>query len=122
MTAITDKKLRHKIMKEKTLEMKKTIELIKQNTSEKKNKKNTIPEALISTKEKHIIKDEPIQRRERYGAKLENKKFGNRPCRYCKAPNLTPLHKCLATEVNCNKCGKDTRRKHADRNSTAAEQ
>ena len=47
MTAITDKKLRDKLMKEKTLEMKKTIEMIKQNTYEKKNKKNTIPEALI---------------------------------------------------------------------------
>ena len=53
MTAITDKKLRDKIMKEKTLELKKIIELIKQNTYEKKNKKNTIPEALISTKEKN---------------------------------------------------------------------
>ena len=42
MTAITDKKLRDKIMKEKTLELKKIIELIrKQNTYEKKNKKNT---------------------------------------------------------------------------------
>ena len=39
-------------MKEKTLELQKVIELIKQNTNEKKNKKNTIPEALISTKEK----------------------------------------------------------------------
>ena len=50
MTAITDKNLRDKIMKAKTLELKKVIELIKQNTYEKKNKKNTIPEALISTK------------------------------------------------------------------------
>ena len=49
MTAITDKKLQDKIMKEKTLEQKKIIELIKQKTYEKKNKKNTIPEALIST-------------------------------------------------------------------------
>ena len=106
MTAITDKNLRDKIMKEKTLEMKKTIELIKQNTYEKKIKKNTIPEALISTKEKHIIKEEPIQRMERYGAKPKNKNFGNRPCRYCNAPNWTPLHICPATEVNCNKCGK----------------
>ena len=106
MTAITDKKLRDKIMKEKTLEMKKIIELIKQNTYEKKNKKNTIPEALISTKEKHIIKEEPIQRMERYGTKPKNKNFGNRPCRYCNAPNWTPLHKCPAIEVNCNKCGK----------------
>ena len=36
MTAITDKKLRDKILKEKTPELKKIIELIKQNTYEKK--------------------------------------------------------------------------------------
>ena len=122
LTAITDKKLRDKIMKEKTLEMKRRFELIKQNTYEKKNKKNTKPEALISTKEKHIIKEEPIQRMELFGVKLKNKNFGNRPCRYCSAPNWTPSHKCPATKVNCNKCGKYTTRKHADRNSTATEQ
>ena len=43
--------------------MKKTIEMIKQNTYEKKNKKNTIPEALIKAKEKQLIKEEPIHRR-----------------------------------------------------------
>ena len=58
MTAITDKKLRDRLMKEKTLEMKKTMKMIKQNTYEKKNKKNTIPEALITTKEKQMIKEE----------------------------------------------------------------
>ena len=52
-TAITAKKLRDKIMKEKTLELKKIFEVIKQNPYEKKNKKNTIPEALISTKKAH---------------------------------------------------------------------
>ena len=50
MTAITDKKLQGKMMKEKTLELKKPTELIEQNTYEKKNNKNTIPEALISAK------------------------------------------------------------------------
>ena len=59
-------------MKERTLELKKIFDLIKQNTYEKKNKKNTIPEALISTKEKHIIKEEPIQRMERVGARPKN--------------------------------------------------
>ena len=58
MTAITDKKLRDKLMKEETLEMKKTIEMIKQSTYEKKNKKNTIPEALITTKEKQSKKNQ----------------------------------------------------------------
>ena len=106
MTAITDKKLRDKIMKEKTLELKKVIELIKQNTYEKKNKKNTIPEALISTKEKQIKKEEPIQRMERFGVRPKNNNFGNRTCRFCTAPNWTLMHKCPAPDVNCNKCGK----------------
>ena len=106
MTAITDKKLRDKILKEKTLELKKITELIKQNTYEKKNKKNTIPEALISSKEKQIIKEEPIQRMERFGTKPKSKQFGNRPCRFCSAPNWSPIHKCPALEANCNKCGK----------------
>ena len=53
MAAMTDKKLRDKLMKKKKAEMKKkTIEIIKQNTYEKKNNKNTIPKALISNEEK----------------------------------------------------------------------
>ena len=39
MTAIIDKKLRDKMMKETTLEMKKVIECIKQSTYEKKKQK-----------------------------------------------------------------------------------
>ena len=42
MTAVTDTKLRVKLMKEKKLDFKKTIEMIKQNTNERKNEKNTI--------------------------------------------------------------------------------
>ena len=106
MTACTDKKLRDKIMKEKTLDLKKVNKLIKRNTYEKKNKKNTIPEALISTKEKQIIKDEPIQRMERFGTRPKNENFGNRICRFCTAPNWTPMHKCPALDAYCNKCGK----------------
>ena len=64
MTAITDTKLHDKLMKEKKLELKKTIEMIKQNIYERKSRKNTIPEAMISHREKEI-KEEPIQRMER---------------------------------------------------------
>ena len=53
MTAITDTKLRIKLMKENKIELKKTIEMIKQNTYERKNRKHTIPEALISSREKN---------------------------------------------------------------------
>ena len=102
MTANTDKKLRDKMMREKTLELNKTIELIKQNTYEKKNKKNTKPEALISTKERHIIKEEPIQSMEKFETRPKTKITGNRPCRFCGEP----LHKCPAQETNCNKCGR----------------
>ena len=57
----------------------KKIELIKQNTYEKKNKQNTIPEALISTKQKHMIKEEPIQRMEQPYRNGEDKIRGKTP-------------------------------------------
>ena len=105
-------------MKEKTLELKEIIEMIKQNTYEKKNKQNTIPELLISTKEKHIIKEEPIQRIERIGTRPKNKNFRNRGCRFCTAPNWTPLHNCPALDVNCIKCGKKRHHSKACRQKT----
>ena len=92
MTAITDKKLRDKQIKEKTLEMKKTTEMIEKNTCEKKNKKNTIPEALITTKKKQINKEEPIRRMEKLGTRRKTRITGNRPCRFCNAPNWSPIH------------------------------
>ena len=72
MTAITDTKLRDKLMKVKKLEWKKTIEMIKQNTYERKNRKNTIPEALTTSREKEI-KEEPIQKIERFGNRPKKK-------------------------------------------------
>ena len=61
MTAITYTNFRDKLMKAKKLEQKKTIEVIKQNTYERKNRKNTIPEALITSREKEM-KEEPIKK------------------------------------------------------------
>ena len=52
------------MMKEKSLEMKKTIELIEQNAYERKKTKNPIPDALIALEEKQAIKEEPIQKME----------------------------------------------------------
>ena len=105
MTAITDTKFRDKLMKEKKLELKKTIEMIKQNTYERKNRKNTIPEALISNREKEI-KEEPIQRMERSDTRPKNKFINEKPCRFCNAPNWNPTHKCPALGKLCNNCGK----------------
>ena len=106
MTAITYKKLRNKLMK-KTLEPKKTIELIKQNTYEKKNKENTIPWALISAKGKHTIKEKPILRMEKFGARPKTRTTRNRPCRLCRASNWTPLYKHSAIKTNYNKIGRE---------------
>ena len=72
-----------------------------------KNKKNAIPEALITTKEK-AIKEEPIQRMER--------RFNNRPkqnfqtgkqCKFCGAPKWNPTYTCPAREANCRNCEKN---------------
>ena len=92
-------------MKEKKLELKKTIEMIKQNTYERKNRKNTIPEALISNREKEI-KEEPIQRMERSDTRPKNKFINEKPCRFCNAPNCNLTHKCPALGKLCNNCGK----------------
>ena len=92
-------------MKEKKLEFKKTIEMIKQNMYERKNRKNTIPEALISNREKEI-NVEPIKRMERSDTRLKNKFTNEKPCRFCNAPNWNPTHKCPALGKLCNNCGK----------------
>ena len=97
MTAITDKKLRDKMMKEKTLELKETIELIKQNTYEKKNKKNTIPEALISTKERHIIKEVPIQRMEKTRDKTKNQNYGKEIMQILRSTELDTITQMPST-------------------------
>ena len=104
MTAITDRKLRDKLMKEKTVEMKK-IEMIKQNTYDNKNSKNTIPEVLISNQGKEI-KEEPIQKMDRLITRPKNRFNNNRPCKFCNAPNWSPIHKCPALDQTCNNCGK----------------
>ena len=53
-TSSTDRKLRDKLLKEKDLDVPKVVDQIQQNTYDRKNKKNTIPEALISNREKHL--------------------------------------------------------------------
>ena len=96
MTAITDTKLRDKLLKEKKLELKKTIEMIKQNTYERKNRKNTIPEVLISHREKEI-KEEPIQRMERSETRPNNNFTTEKPCKFC-------MH-CTELESHSQKSG-----------------
>ena len=92
-------------MKEKKLELKKTIEMIKQNTYERKNRENTIPEALISNREEEI-EEEPIQRMERSDTRPKIKFTNKKPCRFCNALNWNPTHRCPALGKLCNNCGR----------------
>ena len=43
---------------------------------------------------------------EKFDTTPKNRRTMNRPCRYCGVQNWTPMHKCPATETNCNICGK----------------
>ena len=56
ITSITDKKLREKLIREKTLNLKTTVELITQNSFDRRHKQSTIPLALPKDKE---IKEAP---------------------------------------------------------------
>ena len=71
ITSITDKKLREKLSREKTLNLRTTLELITQNSYDRRHKQSTIPTALAKDKE---IKEEPIQKIQ---PKYETDKHGN---------------------------------------------
>ena len=123
MTVITDKEIREKIMKEKTLEMEKAIEQIKQNTFEKKNQKNTIQEALITTKEKQLIQKETIQRMEKFGARPKTKFTGTRLCIFCNNPNWNLLHENRhRSRIVTTAEKRDTMQGHDGKDKTTTEQ
>ena len=63
-------------------------------------------ESLILAIERHRTKEEPIQRMEKFDTRPKIRTTDNSPCRFCGAPNWTPLHKCPASETNCNKFGR----------------
>ena len=105
MTANTDKKLRDKIMKEKKPDKKKAKKMTKQKTYEKKNKKNTTPKALISNR-KNEIKEEPIQRMDKFNTRPRYNINNNRLCRFCNAPNWSQTRKFPALGQTCYNCGK----------------
>ena len=58
-TSNTDKKLREKLIREKTIDLTTTVEHVTQNSYDRRHKQSTIPSALAKDKE---IKQEPIQK------------------------------------------------------------
>ena len=104
MTAITDKKLRDKIMKtnsgdEEDNRPNQTKHIRKEKQKEYNTRSSNIDERKTHNKRRADTKKGKIRNK-------TEKHFGNRPCRFCSAPNWTPLQKCPATDANCNKCGK----------------
>ena len=59
ITSITDKKLRVKLIREKILDMKTTVELVTQNSYDRRHKQSTISPVLAKDKE---IKEELFQK------------------------------------------------------------
>ena len=82
-------------VEKKYLVVPKVVGQTQQNTNDRKNKKNTIPEALISNRVKEVEK-EPIRKTtytRKYGT-IPEEKVKERNCRYCSATNWNPNHKC----------------------------
>ena len=97
ITSITDKKLWEKLIREKTLNRKNTMDPITQDSYEKRHKQSTIPPALAKEKE---IKEEPTQKIQpqnyRKKAEITTK---NTICGFCGQQNWSPSHKCPAETV-----------------------
>ena len=105
MTGITCTNYETTWLRKKVLKKKKTIELIKQNTYDKKQKDN-IKRGPYYNNRKTSQQKKPIQRINKFGTWSKTKFSGTRPFRICNTPNWSPLHKCPALESNCNNCGK----------------
>ena len=107
ITSITDKKLREKLIREKTLDLKTTMDLVTQDSYEKRHRQSTIPPALAKEKE---IKEEPIQKIQPQNKQNPQRKTGETSktnnCGFCGQKNWSPLHKCPAKTVECNNCHK----------------
>ena len=86
ITSITDKKLRQKLNREKTLNLQTTMELITQDSYDKRNKASTIPTALAKDK----IKEEPIQKIFKKQKSNYNNKTSD--CGFYGQKNWTPKH------------------------------
>ena len=105
--SITDKKLREKLTCEKTLHLETTMDLVTQDSYEKRHKQSTIPAALVKEK----LKQEPIQKIHKKHQRNKNTYTGKptqkkNNCELCGQQNWTPLHKCPAKTAECNNCHK----------------
>ena len=74
ITSITDEKLRETLIRETTLKMKTTMDLVTQDSYDKRHKQSTIPPAHAKEKE---IKEELIQKKQPQNKQNYRKKNQN---------------------------------------------
>ena len=80
------------------------MDLVTQDSYEKRHKQSTIPPALAKEKE---IKEEPIQKiQPRNYRKNTETTAKNNNCGFCGQQNWSPSHKCPAKTAECNNCHK----------------
>ena len=105
ITSITNEKLRVKLSREKTLNLKTTVERVTQNSCDRRQKQSTLSPVLAKDKG---IKRELIQKLQatQYGEQRNQAKKNN--CGFCGQQNWTTQHNCPAKTVkrhNCQKIG-----------------
>ena len=83
------------------------MDLVTQDSYEKRHEQSTIPPALAKEKE---IKEEPIQKIHPRNKQKRPEKHRNstkkQQLRFCGQQNWSPSHKCPAKTVECYNCHK----------------
>ena len=84
------------------------MDLVTQDSYEKRHKQSTIPTALVKEKE---VKQEPIQKLHKNDQPNNSKHNGRRTqkkndCGFCGQQNWATSHKCPAKTAECNNCHK----------------
>ena len=96
-----------KLIRGKILNLKTTVDLVTQDSYDKRHKQSTIP---ASTRKRERNKEEPIQKiqsrdKQNYWKNTE-KTTQNNNYGFCGQQNWSPQHKCPAKTVECNNCHK----------------
>ena len=82
--------------REKTLDLKTTVELVTQNSYDRRDKQSTLPPALAVDKE---IKQKPIPKTQAKQYREQQKQPMINNCGFCGQQNWTPQHNCPAKTV-----------------------
>ena len=106
ITSITGKKLREKLIREKTLILKTTVDLVTQDSYDKRHKQSTIPSTRKRKRNKRRTNTRNTTAGQQNYRKNTEKTTKNNNCGFCRQQKWSPQHKCPTKTVECNKCHK----------------